>query len=245
VVVVSTQERVDAFWSRTFDLPDADLHRSGVTVVAHTGARAAWHGIYVLAFGDAAHVFAPTALSGRLTDLLDGRDATAVLEPKTWYELLGDAVERILGPSVHHYRDDVDGLTAGTGRRLNPSDVGALAELRGAADPDEWEEAGFTDPTPLMFGLFDDAGDGPLLAAANLTSGPEPASDVGVYTHPDRRGNGHGSRIAATAARQSLRMNGIARYRARAGHRASLSVAQKLGFREYGRNLTIHLTASV
>jgi GNAT superfamily N-acetyltransferase len=231
---------VDAFWSRTFDLPDADLHRSGVAVVAHTGARAAWHGIYVLVLGEAAHVFAPAALRQRLSDAVGGRDASAVLEPKTWYDLLGDTVERILGPAVHHYLDDDADLVEGGGRRLNPSDVGALAILRGAADPEEWEEAGFTDPTPLMFGLFDDDAGG-LVAAANLTGGVEPSSDVGVYTHPNQRGHGYATRIAATAARQSLRMNGIARYRVRADHRASLSVAQKLGFAEYGRNLTVQL----
>lgn len=263
MVAATTHERVDAFWVRTFDIPGGDLHRAGVGVVAHTGTRAAWNGIYVLAIGGAAHVFAPAGLIGRLTVALRGRDAASLLEPCTWYDVLSGRIARILGPSAHHYLDDPAALAtvARGARRLNPGDFASLVALQGAADPAEWEEAGLAEQASLLFGIFEDeqppdggvppagarsAGAGPstggLVAAANLTDGPAPACDIGVFTRSDARGHGLASRVAAAAARQSLLMNGIARYRARADHHASVSVARRLGFTEYGRNLAVHLT---
>jgi len=103
----------------------------------------------------------------------------------------------------------------------------------------EWEHAGFGGQAVTLFGLFDGES---LVAAANLSPGPGGASDVGVLTRPDVRGKGYGERVAALAAAQAVAMCGIARYRVPVDFEASLSIARRLGFAEYGRNLVINLS---
>ncbi len=133
-------------------------------------------------------------------------------------------------------RGGLDDVAAG--RRINPGDAEAFATLRGAVTPEEWLAAGFTAQPAMLFAIFD--GDR-IVAAANLTAGPEAATDVGIVVHPDERGKGFALQVAAQAARQAILMHGIARFRALATSASTMAIARKLGFEEYGRNLAVYL----
>jgi len=238
MVQVTTRERVDAFWSKTLAMDVSDLHTPGVRVRPNPPERAHWRGIYVLAF-EGTTVFAPEDLLDWVHEAIDGQTPEALLEPKTWHEALGDALNSAWGPVKHYYRDHRDGLDeiAG-GRRINPRDATALAVLRGAVHPLEWLTTGFTAQPSVLFGLFEDE---KMVAAANLTPGPDAASDVGFVIHPDARGKGYGLQIAATAARQAIMMHGVARYRALTTSPSTMAIAERLGFTEYGQNLAAYL----
>lgn len=239
MVHLTTRERVDAFWSITLGVEAADLHVPGVRVRTSPPERSSWGGVYILTFDKAVSVFAPVALMESVTAAVADLDADAVIEPATWQNLLGDRVQLAFGPLVHHYRNDDSGLAElAAGRRLNPRDADALTTLRGAVPWDEWASAGFTAQPAMLFGLFDDDR---LVAAANLTSGPDAATDVGLVLHPKARGKGYGVRIAATATQHAIRLHGIARFRALESSTATMAIAAKLGFTEYGRNLAVYL----
>jgi len=239
MVQLTTRERVDAFWASTLGIEVADLHTPGVHVWPNPPERADWRGVYVLAFDKAACVFTPADLLDLVTPAMAELDAEAVMDPAAWHALLGEAVTLAFGPLVHHYRDDRGGLEEfATGRRINPDDAVALVSLRGAVPADEWMSAGFSAPAAMLFGIFRDDR---MVAAANLTSGPDAATDVGIVVHPDERGKGYALQAAATAARQALSMHGVARFRALATSHATLAIAAKLGFSEYGRNLAVYL----
>ena len=235
---VTTRERVDAFWSTTLALNIADLHRPGVAVHPNPPERDAWRGIYVLAF-EGAHVFAPADLVDEVGRAIHGQPPDALLEPKTWHEALGDSLASAWGPVVHYYldrRDQLDEVAAG--RRLNPRDAEALTALRGAIPPMEWLLTGFTAQTAMLFGVFEGE---TLVAAANLTPGPDAATDVGFVIHPSARGKGYGLQVAAVAARQAILIHGIARFRALTVSPSTMAIATRLGFVEYGRNLAAYL----
>ena len=104
----------------------------------------------------------------------------------------------------------------------------------------EWTAAGFTAGPTVLFGIFE--GDS-MMAGANLTYGPDAATDIGIGIgmHPKARGKGYGVQIAAAAAHQAIRMRGIARFRVLATSSSTLAIASKLGFESYGRNLTVNL----
>jgi hypothetical protein len=232
--------RVDAYWSAVFGVTPADLHAPGVRVSPHQGERVGWRAVYALVLGDAASVLAPASMCTPLSAVLAGHAAVDVLDSAAWHGLLRGDVSAVLGPSVHLYLTDRSALAGiAQGRRLNPGDTAALARLRATVAAEEWEHAGFGAQAVSLFGLFD--GDS-LLAAANLTAGPGGASDVGVLTRPDVRGNGYGERVAAVAATQAVAMCGIARYRVVTTYPGSLGIARRLGFAEYGRNLIVLLT---
>ena len=83
----------------------------------------------------------------------------------------------------------------------------------------------------MLFGIFE--GDG-MVAAANLTPGPDAATDVGIVVHPEARGKGYAMQIVAAAARQAILMHGIARFRALTHSPGTLAIAHRLGFQHYG-----------
>jgi RimJ/RimL family protein N-acetyltransferase len=239
MVQPTTVERVDAFWCRTLGVEAADLHTPGVRVRANPPERAEWRGIYALGFDKAVSVFVPDDLFDAAADGVADQDSDAVLEAAHWRSLLGTRVRTAFGPVVHHYRDERTGLDdLAAGRRLNPRDAEAFAVLRGAVPPEEWLAAGFTAQPAMLFAVFD--GDR-IVAAANLTAGPDAATDVGIVVHPEERGKGYALKVAALAARQALLMHGVARFRALATSASTMAIARKLGFEEYGRNLAVYL----
>ncbi len=239
MVQLTTRERVDAFWSQTLGVDNAALHIPGVHAQANPPDRRTWPGIYVLAFDKAANVFTPPELLDPIRDRMGDLDAESALDPAVWTALLDNVPTVAFGPSVHHYLDDRAGLAERAGgRRINPRDAQALAVLRGAVPTEEWSAAGFTAQSVLLFGLFEGER---LVAAANLTPGPDSATDVGIVVHPQERGRGYSVRIAAAAANQAIAMHGVARFRAQSHSPAMLAVARRLGFEEYGRNLVVYL----
>jgi GNAT superfamily N-acetyltransferase len=239
MVELTTRERVDEFWSNTLGVNVADLHTPGVRVYPNPPDRKSWRGIYALAFDQAACVFMPTDLINELRPAVAGLNAVSVLEPASWQPILGERIHFAFGPVVHYYLDDATELAGlATGRRLNPSDAEAFAALRAAVPEHEWTAAGFSAQAAVLLGIFDGE---QLCAAANLTSGPDAATDVAIVVHPRARGRGIGLQMAATAASQALQMHRLARFRGLASSAPTLAIARRLGCVEYGRNLALYL----
>lgn len=64
-------------------------------------------------------------------------------------------------------------------------------------------------------------------------------ADVGLVTHPDHRGRGHGLRLALDMTTAALDHTDVVRYRALATNHASLAVAARAGFEPYGENVAL------
>jgi GNAT superfamily N-acetyltransferase len=239
MVQVTSRERVDSFWSATLGVDAVRFHTAGVHVIPNPPQRATWQGIYVLAFDQSACVIVPVDLREKVFAAVTGWEVSRLLQPDTWREDVGLTVRSAQGPVTHYYRDDLDGLDEhAAGRRIESFDAGALAELRAVVPGDEWASAGFGGETPVSFGLFD--GDR-LMAAANLTAGPDAATDIGIVVAPDSRGKGYGVRVTAAAARHAVITHGIARFRVLETSRSTMAIAETLRFEPYGRNLTGYL----
>jgi len=241
MVEITTRNRVDAFWSSTMDVPVDELHTPGVRVYRNPPQRDQWRGIYVLAFDQAISVFAPVDHLDKVGTAVAGHDAATLLDAQAWLTRLGESVRAAYGPVAHFYLDAVDELRAlAGGRRINPDDAAALNDLNRAVPPQEWRAAGFSGHPAVLFGLFEH---GRLLAAANLTSGPDVATDIGILTHPDARGRGFGLQVAATAAVQAIALHGIARFRTVSSSVAGVALAGRLGAQPYGHNLSAYLAS--
>lgn len=239
MVQVTSRERVDSFWSVTLGVDAVRFHTPGVHVFPNPAQRATWAGIYVLAFDTSACVLAPPELLETVSAAVTDMDAARVLQPDTWRTDTGLSVASALGPVVHYYRDEVDGLDEqADGRRIQPDDADAMTKLRDAVAHQEWVSAGFGAEPPVCFGIFD--GDR-LMAAANLTSGPDEATDVGIVVRPEARGQGFGVKVAAAATRHAVTAHGIARFRVLASSTSTVAIADTLKFEPYGRNLTVYL----
>jgi hypothetical protein len=242
MVELTTRERVDAFWSSTLDVDASDLHTPGTRVFPHPPQREFWYGIYVLAFDKSVCVFAPKELVDGVARVIADHDGETLLEVPTWEALLGTHLRSAYGPILHHYLLDARHLApisqGGGARRLNPGDAAAMSRLRASVSQAEWTETGFTGQPALLFGIFE--GDD-LVACANLTPGPDAATDIGIVVNPASRGRGYGLKIVAVAARQAILMHGITRFRALTSSPGTLAIARRLGFQHYGTNLAAYL----
>lgn len=101
-------------------------------------------------------------------------------------------------------------------------------------------ESGFSrhptsvDPETTRFWILRERGR--VVAAGNMTDWRGVPADVGVLTDPSLRGRGLAGRLVGAMVADALPTVGVARYRALASNVASLAVARRLGFEQYGQN---------
>jgi RimJ/RimL family protein N-acetyltransferase len=234
-VRAETRVRVDAFWSRYFDVPVDRLHQHGV-IVSSTDDE--WPGIVVAGDECSTWIRCPEELRSALIGVA-GLAPSTLWRAGTWRKLLGRRVAEVFGPSIHAYADDEADLPADDPRVREV--VGTdLAVLARQASPGEWAEGGFAGGVLRAFGLFDASR---MVAAANLTDFDGMPADVGVLTDPRWRGRGLGFTVAAAATGAAIAAHGVARWRALHTNRASRRIAERLGFTPYGSNLTVRLLA--
>lgn len=236
---------VDDYWADWLGCEPSALADGGVTVRA-----ARWPGrrVRCLFRSDAAVVVAPEhhveTVRARANALhpLDGRDADRVRTALG----LGPVV---LGPQFVGYLDEstlVEGERTGddgTVRPLERHDARALSRLRVACPHEEWSErvGGFAvDGHEVVHGRFVD---GRLVAVA--AAGVDDAvGGIGVVTHPDHRGRGHGHAVVTSVSRVLLDDGLVPEYRASEAWTASLALARGVGFERYGTYVAVAAGAS-
>lgn len=233
---------VERWWSRVLGVP-ADELWCGPTVGRHSPASplsvyGGWWVVWSPAGGP--HVSLPPGAETPGADLLaDPRRRT---EPSVWRAVARERRLRVVGPSVHAYLDREPTLAAEpTGGpdavlRWDPRD---LVDLRDRVGPGAWGESGFRDVDPLTDHCFAVVVGGTVVAAANLTPFDGAPRDVGVLVAPPWRGLGLGARVGGHAAAYAVRHHGLARWRARNDNRASLTVAERLGFEPWCTQLAL------
>jgi RimJ/RimL family protein N-acetyltransferase len=123
-------------------------------------------------------------------------------------------------------------------RPLGAGDRTALEALRLAAGETAWAHSAIDPDRPPVFGRFRD---GVLVAAATLDGLGEPVASVGVLTHPDHRGRGHGRAVVASATRAALDAGTVAHYQTLDANTPSVAIARALGFRRDATTLAVRL----
>jgi RimJ/RimL family protein N-acetyltransferase len=205
---------VDRFWADAFGFDVAELHAEPLRISTPAPGFADYRGVYVLTLGPTTLVSAP---AGHV-----------------------DADTVVLGPSQHAYlhRDD---HVAAPGATTQPVDPSELASLRGAVQRAEWSEGGFGHDDDVTFGAYHG---NVLVAAGNLTDFAGRPADVGLVTHPDHRGKGHGLALARDMTTWAFAHGAeVVRYRALTTNMPSLAIARRAGFTPYGSNVAIRMSA--
>jgi GNAT acetyltransferase len=218
---------IDAFWAGFFGCSVHALRRPGVRVVPHCGLLR-YQGAWAFRYADACILSVPLPLVERVEAAVAGRAADDVYRVGALTALFGDAVDRIIGPTVIAYTDPVSfrPVTAPGTRLLELAEIGALGELA-AACGDEWED-GDIDPLRLpIAGRFEG---GVLLAAASYAVWGDQLAPVGVVVDPRRRAAGHGRAVASVVCAHALAHGLVPQWRTLEANLASRAVAKALGF---------------
>lgn len=238
----SADARVAAYWASFLGCTPEQLETPSTWVGPHADAGLAdYQGVYLLRRGESCVVSVPAPLLSTVIAQLAGLSAASSFDSSRLQRLFGDAVERIVGPAWQGYlrADDFRPAARPDVRQLTATDDPALRQLEKACGEQEWEQVGIGRAEQVVFGAF--VGD--TLVAAGMGE-PRAATllHIGIITHPDYRGQGHGRAVVSAIAAYGLGVGLVPRYQALAANTPSVAIARALGFTHYATTLAVRLT---
>ena len=237
-----TLRAVDGWWTSVFGCDETGLFPRHATIYPRP-AGDAFHGVYAMAFGAAAPVATvdPPLLATAKTPLRFALSAGLAADASIWAAIFEDEVEAVVGPAAVRCADrgTFRPITAeGSVRTLAPEDEPAVARLRAASPPVEWEHGGSEIVHPQA-GAF--AGD-ELVALAGYETWGNRIAHISVITHPAHRGRGLGTAVVSHVAVLALDRRLVPQYRTLEANAPSIAIAERLGFEPYARSLAVRLT---
>lgn len=201
---------------------------------------ASYRGVYAWLHGDACVVSTPANLVRRMAVALRGRGVAQMLDASLFTSILGDDIERFVGPAAIAYADATDFVPSDerSARLLGAADDGALRALAEASGETAWEHSGIEFGRVPVFGCLAGA---ELVAAASYEVLGGTIAHVGFVTHPAHRGRGLGRAVASAATAHGLAAGLIAQWQTLESNAPSMAVQRELGFQPYCRTLAIRL----
>jgi hypothetical protein len=229
--------RVRHVWEQLANAPDAVAWAPAVTVVVSPASRLcppSWVGIVTV--GDAALVTAPT---DRLADRLRTALAALSLPGLTDVDRLRAVlpIAGVRGPATLAYLIAEEFRASDSSAVVQaPADHRDIARLVASVGDADAEESGITRITSPAFVL---RADGEVVAAAGYQDWAGSTAHLSVLTAEQMRGRGLARIVASAAIQHAMDRRLLPQWRARSA--ASRRVAQNLGFREVGSQLSIHV----
>ncbi|SEK06142.1 GNAT acetyltransferase [Micromonospora phaseoli] len=229
--------RARQVWLEMAGVPMAFPADSDVDVAVSTGSwlcPPGWIGI--VALGDAAIVTVPAGgWAGVVREVLQGLPVEVLTDSDRLGAVL--PVAEVLGPASLAYLDEGDYRPAGLDTvDVVPGEPADLARLLAAVPADDADECGLADITSRAFVVR--RGDH-VVAAAGYRRWPGRVAHMCVLTAPNHRGRGLARAVASVAAADGMANHLLPQWRARP--EPSRRVAQALGFRQLGAQLSIRI----
>jgi GNAT superfamily N-acetyltransferase len=240
VPTAETIAHLDAHWAAQFGCDPAVLHRPGVSLLRSAGDFADYHGVYLLRWGEACVFTVPAPFYARVAAGVAGRGARQVFDRAFLERLLGEAVDCIIGPAFRGCCDTSDfrPVVAPGARLLAAADESALRALAVACEAQAWEHSGIKFDRPPHFGYFEA---GELVAAGMLQAASTRLRNVGIITHPTRRGWGYGRALISFMTAYALAAGGIGHYQTLMSNMPAKAGALALGYQQYATGLAVRL----
>lgn len=144
---------------------------------------------------------------------------------------------RLLGEAVLGFTDGYDS-DVDLGEVVVTDEARSVAALERSCPPDDVAEVGLSLMSEHFVTLDEHDSE---TAAAGYAESQGILASIGVLVPPAQRLAGHGTRAAAIATNHALDAGLVAQWRAQRGHRASLALGRRLGYREIGAQTTLLL----
>lgn len=232
-------EIVDAYWSRDCGCERSELRPSETRVRAHGGSLVGNPGIWILVVGEHPFVSLPAELHSELKETAKGWTKTSVQDPATFKDVPIPA-DQVIGPAFIGYATSGVERDANVPvRELGEGDRKAYDCFQADCDPQEWDHGGSALGEVPAFGVFDEAGD--LVSLSGYRVWDERIAHISIITSRSGRGRGAGSAAVAKAAEHAIECGLLPQYRTLISNAASMQVATRLGFEEYGFSVYLRL----
>lgn len=232
---------IHAWWADQFGGSVDDLCRHATTCVPDPALRA--NVLRVFRRGDSVLLRMHPSREDEVRDAL-GR--TAPLRPIATEELrerlkLPEDAVTLLQRVFYLDPWDFEPVSRPEAELLSNDDAPVLRQLSESCTRLEVHLADVRIHHPVVYGC---RADGTLAAAASFLFEDELIADVGVLTHPQFRNRGYGRAAVSALCRWGLEHERVIQYCALSSNRASLRVADVLGFSEYAVEESLHLGGS-
>lgn len=211
-------------------------------VVPHAGLKD-YNGAWLFVRGQRIILSVPSQMvlemTGKVeTETLDWDDP---LSEKVLHELFGDRITKMIGPVFQGYYSlpDLSFTQSEEVREIEGSgDLEALRDLGESCDHDGWDDSGLGEAQHASYGLWLR---GQLVAAANYKVFPGEAGFIGVFTHPEYRGRGHGQTVVQAVVSDLYSRDHLVLYQTLMSNESSVELARRVGIVEYARNMAVRL----
>ena len=256
----ATRDAIQRWVAAKFDLTADQIIETPWYFKSHGPTLADYHGVYIWRLGRTLIVSAPPDAIDAMLGALGGNQPVgmiyapdshdpfdAVGEAGFWLVLLGDQVERIVGPSYQGFVDtatfqpaDEQGQEQGA-RPLTAADQPALQRFIAACPTDAWQDSAIAPDHEPIIGL---ERDGELIALASAP--PDGSADagvrsVGVVTLPAWRGRGAGLAVVSALTAHCLARGAILHYQTLRANLPAVAIARRLGYEDVATALAIRL----
>lgn len=230
---------LDEHWTATLGVAPSVWRDAEVVVASHPEPSHSDH-VYLIRRDQSCIIVVPESLVGSTTIACAQWPSAAVFDRAFVRSLYGSAVSAIHGPFWLGY------ATADTFAAVGEPDVQPLAaehrdaldDLRARVSEHEWVDAGMEMDTRQEFGLV--LGD-QLAAVGTLNPFRGAPANVGVLTHPEHRGRGHGTAMLSALTAIALAESSVVQCRVLEDNRTAVAMARKLGYVDDGRTLEVVL----
>ncbi|MBN1344362.1 MAG: GNAT family N-acetyltransferase [Phycisphaerae bacterium] len=231
--------RIRRYWADALGVPESLVDADGQHVIANAGPRANEFA-YVLQCGSTCIVSAGPELLEVIRQRVDEGHLVDPVSVESLRKLFRGLSDDIRGPLFQSYAEAVDfrPATEEGVRKLTAEEHGKLEALAAACDPTEWSHSGLSSPGQGVFACFQSRD---IVAAARYAMWKPYAASIGMITHPDCRGRGHGKAVVSAAMRDALDRGHLIIFQTLLGNAPSVALAKRLGCQEYGRSYRIIL----
>ena len=227
-----------AFWAAHLGCSAGELFSAPFRVIVHGADWADYDGVFALFRGGGAIVSVPSERAGALRILLAPLSAGG--SPELLAAILRPVAVSAVGPAYLGYAEATP-PPEHPARVVGAEDASALAAMRQECDPAEWMHGGSDLPRPCS-AVFVDAR---IVALAGYEVWGGTVAHLYAITHPAFRGHGFGRSAVAHLAGRALAAGLLPQYRTLASNRASMRLAESLGFHAYATSMAVRLGRSL
>jgi GNAT superfamily N-acetyltransferase len=229
-----TMAIANAYWAALFGCLPGELFAKPFRIVTHGADLADYCGAFALFRGGAAIASIPSDRAAVLRMFLSGLSDGC--STSGFVSALSPVASKILGPAYVGYAATIVPPTY-SGRALGLGDAMAVHELQQSTDASEWEAGGGSVENPSS-GVFID---GQLVAMASYEVWGNTIAHISILTHRDFRNRGLGRSAVAHLAKRAIRAGLLPQYRTLESNRASIRVAESLGFQHFATSIAVRL----
>ena len=226
--------KAKSYWASHLGCSTEALFAQPLLIVSHGTDLADYDGIFALFRGGSAAVSFPPDCVESLRHLLPSPPLT----PTSFADAFGGSSFTVIGPAYIGYAE-VAGSVTHPVRSLTGRDVSAAGALRAACPESEWEHGGSVVGEHPSSGVFVGS---ELVTLAGYEVWGGSIAHISVVTHPAFRGRGFGRSTVAHLAHVALVAGLVPQYRTLETNRASIRIAESLGFTHYATSVAVRLS---